>query len=151
MASSGRIQNLELASILLQCVKPLIWAIISMNFWALWMLCYSTEFKVCESRLTHNLPLGFTTSTKACTQSDASLMSNFLMTFMDSILSNSSFNGSLRACDALLGEHTIGLASGFMSKWTMAFFIVLTPWNKSWEFHNMSLWIGLINLCVKRN
>ena len=131
MASSGRVQNLELASILLQCVKPWIWAIMSTNLCALCMLCSRTAFKVHGSKHTCNFPLGFTISTNACTQSDASLMSNFLMTFIDSILSNSSFNESQRASGTLLGEHTIGTASGFTSKCTTAFFIVPTESNRS--------------------
>ena len=94
---------MELASILLQCVKPRIWAIISMNLCALCMLCHRTTFKVLGSKQTHNLPLGFTINTRACTQSEASLMSNFLMTFIDSILSNSSFNESQRVSGTLLG------------------------------------------------
>ena len=131
MASSGRVQNLELVSILLQYVKPQIWAIMSTNLCALCMLCHRTAFKVRGSKHTHNFPLGFTTSTKACTKSDASLMSNFLMTFIDSILSNSSFNESQSEPGTLLGEHTIGTASGFTSKCTTAFLIVPTPSNKS--------------------
>ena len=103
----------------------------STNLWALCMLCHSTAFKVCGSKHTCNLPLGFTTSTRACTQSDALLMSNFLITFIDSILSNSSFNGSHSASGTLLGEHTMGTASGFTSKCTTAFFIVPSPSNKS--------------------
>ena len=131
MASSGRVQNLELTSILLQCVRPQIWAIIYMNLCALCMLCCRTAFKVCGSKHTHKLPLGFTTNTRAWTRSDASLMSNFLMTFMDFILSNSFFNESQRASGTLLGEHTIGTASGFTSKCTTPFFIVTTPSNTS--------------------
>ena len=103
----------------------------STNLWALCMLCHSTEFRVRGSRHTHSLPLGFTTRTKACIQSDASLISSFLMTFMDSILSNSSFNESLSASGTLPGEHTIGVAPGFTSKWTTAFLIVPTTSNKS--------------------
>ena len=58
-------------------------------------------------------------------------MSNFLMTFMDFILSTFAFNESLSASSTLQGEHTIGMAPGFMSKWTKAFLIVLTLPNKS--------------------
>ena len=131
MASSGRVQNPELASILLQYVKPQIWAIISTYLCALCMLCCRIAFKVHGFKHTHNFPLGFTASTKAYTQSDALLMSNFLMTFKDSILSNSFFNESQSASGTLWGDHTMGTASGFTSKCTTAFFIVPTPSNKS--------------------
>ena len=94
MASSGRVQNLELVSILLQCVKPWIWAIMSTNL-CIVSVSHITASKVRGSKHTCNLPLSFTTSTKASTQSEASFMSSFLMTFMVSILSNSSFNESL--------------------------------------------------------
>ena len=57
MASSGMVQIPELVSILLQCVKPLTWAMISTNLCALCMLCHNTAFKVVESNHKCNLPL----------------------------------------------------------------------------------------------
>ena len=120
----------------------------SMNLCPLCMLYLSTEFKVWGSKHTHYLPLGFTTSTKACTQSDVSFISNFCITFI--VLSNPSFNESLRASGTLLGEHITGVVLALHpSVWQH--FWWCQPIKQVWvQLHNMGFGIGLIDLCVER-